>query len=212
MKVVAVSLCLLFLVLLHSVVFAYSLDWAWDPEPRWLTGVDWGASTFFGGIDRGDNLFGSILLPSQYVDVEIHFDSSDTTICARYERPGYPWVGSGIFLGSAWDISNPASPRRLNVCFTENVDSGIYDGVWNPDSSDLGGREYLVIMLSDYNQGIDYDDDNFGLSADVLYGCWMRVPSGHVFFETDPAVLSIFHCDPSSVEPTTWGSIKTLFR
>ena len=67
-------------------------------------------------------------------------------------------------------------------------------------------------MLSDYNHGIDYDDDNFGPGSDVLYGCWLRVPEGRVFLETDPAVLSIFYCDPSSVETTTWGSIKTLFR
>ena len=212
MKIPVALMCLLFLVLPHSVALAYTLDWAWDPEPRWLTGVDWGASTFFGGIERGDGFFGSTVLPSQYVDVEIHFDSSDTTICARYERPSYILVGTGVFLGSAWDISNPGSPRRVNICFVENLDSGIYDGVWNPDSSDLGGRENLFIMLSDYNGGIDYDDYNFGPTADVLYGCWTRVPDGRVFLETDPAVLSIFHCDPSSVESTTWGSIKTLFR
>ncbi len=200
--------------LMTTGVCAYTLDWTWDPEPRWLTGADWGGSTFFGGVGRGSEFFGSTLHSSEYVDVEIRFDSSDTSVCARYERSGvypYPWVGNGIFLGSAWDISDPASPRRLNISFVEWIDSGIYDGLWNPDA-ELGGREYLFIMLSDYNEGADYDDDNYGLEADVLYACWLCLRSGHPFFETDPAVLTIFSCDPSQTESTTWGSIKSLYR
>jgi hypothetical protein len=202
----------LWLFLLFSSVSAYTIDWAWDPEPRWLTGYDWGGSTFFGGIDRGDQFFGSTLLPFQYVNVEIRFDTSDTTLCARYERPGYAWVGTGLFLGSAWDVSIPGSPRRLNICFSEDVGSPIYDGWWNPDDSAHGNREYLWIMFSDYDGGSDYDNDNWGPALDVLYGAWLRVPSGRVRFESDPAVLALFHCDPSSVEPTTWSSIKRLYH
>lgn len=199
-------------VLTTSAASAYTLDWAWDPEPRWLVGVDWGGSTFFGGIDRGSEFFGSTLLPSQHVDVEIRFDTSETTICARYERPSYLWVGDGVFLGSAWDISNPGDPRRLNICMVEWIDSGIYDGQWDPDTTGTGGREYLFIMLSDYNEGADYDDVNIGLDADVVYGCWLRVASGHVLYESDPAVLTLFYCDPSATEPATWSSIKALYR
>ena len=198
--------------LVSTCLFAYTLDWTWDPEPRWLTGVDWEGSTFFGGIDRGSEFFGSTLDPSQYVDVEIRFDTSETTVCARYERPGYPHVGGGMFRGSAWDISDPGNPRRLNICFVEWTESTIYDSLWNPDTTDVGGREYLYIMLSDYNEGVDYDDVNFGPTADVLYGCWLRLRWGHAFFETDPAVLTIFHCEPSLTSPPTWGRIKAGAR
>jgi hypothetical protein len=169
-----------------SAASGYTLDWDWDPEPRWLTSVDYGGSTFFGGIGRGSEFFGSSLLPSQFVDVEIRFDTSDTTICARYERPSYMHVGPGLFLGSAWDISHPGDPRRLNVCFVEWIEGGIYDGQWGPDTTDFEGRESLLIMLSDYNEGADYDDVNWGLYADVVYGCWLKVPSGRVLYETDP--------------------------
>jgi hypothetical protein len=193
-------------------LYAYALDWDWQPEPRWLTGVDFGGDTFFGGICIGENFFGSTLGPDDYVDVEIRFDTSDSTICARYERPGYAHVGDGIFRGSAWDISDSGNPRRLNICMTEWVDSGIYDGVWNPDTSEVGGREYLFIMLSDYNEGVDYDDDNFGLDADVLYGCWLRLIPDHTLYETDPAVLTIYYCEPSATEPSTWGRIKSTFK
>jgi hypothetical protein len=92
------------------------------------------------------------------------------------------------------------------------VDSGIFDGQWGPDTTYVGGREYLLIMLSDYNEGTDYDDINFGPTSDVIYGCWLRVPSDRVLYETDPATLTILYCDPSSVETTTWGSIKALYR
>jgi hypothetical protein len=212
MKHTAIASLVAFFLLMASTASAYTLDWAWDPEPRWLTGVDWGGSTFFGGIDRGAEFFGSTLLPSDYVDVEIHFDTSDTSLCATYLRPTYEWNGTGIFLGSAWDVSEPGNPRRLNICFVEWDESGIYDGLWGPDTTDVGGREYLYIMLSDYNEGVDYDDVNWGLGSDVLYGCWLRVPSDRVLYETDPAVLSLFYCDPSSVEPMTWGAVKRLYR
>ena len=200
------------LVFLVNPLYPYTLDWDWQPEPRWLTGVDVMCDTFFGGICLGENFFGSILTPDQYVSVEIRFDSSDTTICARYERPGYLWVGDGVFRGSAWDISDPGTPRRLNICLTEWVDSGICDGLWNPDTTDVGGREYLFIMLSDYNESIDYDNDNWGLDLDVVYGCWLRLIPGHALYESDPAVLTIYYCEPSRIEPAGWGRIKGLFR
>jgi hypothetical protein len=212
MKYAMSLLCVFCFLLSSSAVSAYTLDWEWDPEPRWLTGVDWGGSTFFGGIDRGSEFFGSTLLPSEHVDVEIRFNTSELTICAKYDRPGYAHTGTGPFLGSAWDMSDPGDPRRLNVCFVENVGSTVYDGQWNPDTTDLGGREYLYIMLSDYNESVDYDDENWGPGEDVLYGCWLKVLSGHVLYETDPAVLKIFYCDPSPVEPTTWSSIKALYH
>ena len=199
-------------VLVAAPLYPYTLDWDWQPDPRWLTGVDAGLETFFGGISLGGDFFGSTLSPDQYVSVRIRFETSDTTICARYERPGYLHVGDGIFQGSAWDISDPGNPRRLNICFVEDVDSGIEDGIWNPDTTDVGGREYLYIMLSDYNEGVDYDDDNWGPDQDVVYGCWLRLIPGHTHFESDPADLILYYCEPSSTEPTSWGRIKGLFR
>lgn len=211
--VVNVLFALTISALLTTPLYAYTLDWDWHPEPRWLTGVDCGCETFFGGICLGEDFFGTTLTPDQYVSVEIYFDSSDTTICARYERPSYWRVEDGIFLGSAWDISHPGNPRRLNICFVEWVDSGIYDGLWNPDTTEVGGREYLFIMLSDYNEGVGYDDyDNWGPGADVVYGCWLRLIPGHTHFESDPAVLAIYYCQPSRAEPTSWGRIKGIFR
>lgn len=178
-----------------------TLVWSWYPEPRWLTGVNWGGRTFFGGIGFGDDLFGSTLEEWEYTDVLLRFDSSEATICARYDRnQSYAWVGTGLFRGSAYDVSDPSGPRRLNICFSE---FGQVDAVWEPDTSGSGLREYLFIMDSDYNEGVDYDDLNHGLEADVQYFAWFRLREPYSFLETDPATLMITFA--SSMATDEWS-------
>ncbi|NIT57300.1 MAG: choice-of-anchor B family protein, partial [Aliifodinibius sp.] len=132
---------------------------------------------------------------TEYVEVEIRFDSGDTTLCQTYRRDlgfPYPAAGVGVFRGSAWDISDPNNPRRLNICFLEDNNLKPANLLWDPDDSFFGSREYLFIMLSDYDgTGTTYDDVNWGPGADVVYGWWPKLEAGHPFFETDPATLSI---------------------
>ena len=175
--------------------FLYDLYADWDPEPRWMGGVNWAGSLFYGSIDIGANFFGSTLADSEYVEVMVRFSSAETTYCQTYRRDlGYPAAGVGIFRGSAWDISDPSNPRRLNLCFVEDSLSKPSNHLWDPDTSSLGGREYLFIMLSDYDStGQTYDDNNWGPTADVVFAWWPRLEPGHPFFETDPAELNIRH-------------------
>ena len=43
--------------------------------------------------------------------------------------------------------------------------------LWDPDDSYQGRREYLFIMMSDYDgTGTTYDNENWGPGADVIYG------------------------------------------
>ncbi len=169
------------------------LIWIWESEPRWLSGVDWGGQVFFGSIAYGSNFFGSTLSDEQFVDVEIRFNSAETTFCQTYRRDlGYPAAGVGVFLGSIWDISDPLQPRRLNACFAEDSAIKPADHFWNPDSSSLGAREYLFIMYSDYDStGLTYNDTLWGPAADVIYGFWPKLEPNHTFLETDPSSLSI---------------------
>jgi hypothetical protein len=37
------------------------LYWEWEPEPRWLMGINWGGITFFGSLGYGETFFGSTL-------------------------------------------------------------------------------------------------------------------------------------------------------
>ena len=168
------------------------LYWEWDPEPRWLSGFGYGLRTFFGSLGYGRYFFGSTLLDDQHVEVEIRFSASETTYCQTYRRDlGYPASGVGVFRGSAWDISDPNAPRRLNLCFVEDNDQKPANLTWDPDESSLGSREYLFVMASDYDgTGLTYQSTD-GRTADVLYAWWPRLETGHPFFESDPATLTI---------------------
>jgi len=164
--------------------------WSFEDD-RYITGVNWGGAAFWGGLDLGENFFGSTLGPADYVNVEIDFwnkashdadpDAHPWSDCATYDRSqGYAFNGIGTFPGAAYDVDDPNNPRRLNICFVEN---DLVDHFWDPIAADagdgLGGREYLFIMKSDYNGGVDYNDDNFGPSADVLYAMWVSQRGSH---------------------------------
>ena len=172
------------------------LYWEWNNNPRWLSGVDWGGATFFESIGYGDDFLGSSLTSEDAIDVEIRLDSSETTFCQTYRRDlGYAASGVGEFRGSAWDISDADNPRRLNICFVEWDDgTGEHDPnlLWDPDNSQRGRREYLLIMMSDYDgNGLTYDDENVGYDGDVIYGWWPKLESAYSFFETNPVSLTI---------------------
>ena len=51
------------------------LYWEWEPEPRWLSGVDWGGQTFHGYIGFGENFLGSSVSADDAIDVEIRYKS-----------------------------------------------------------------------------------------------------------------------------------------
>jgi hypothetical protein len=152
-----------------------------DGGPSPLAGCNFGGAFFGGGVDVGHSFFGSTLpmlqaAPELYHDITLQFseDEDDWSAAATYLRPGYAFNGIGHFPGQAWHFQEGHAPRRLNVSFVEN-EADLPDGVWNPRDDALGGREYLFIMGSDYNGGVDYDDDaNWAPGADVLWACWLR--------------------------------------
>lgn len=165
----------------------------WIGTPQWMGGVDYGLETFGGSIAKGSDFFGSNLGATDYFPVEIRFDidSSNWSKAQFFRRPGYASVGVGTFPGSVWDISNPASPRQLNVCIVELDNNPNFK--WDPDNSNQGKYEYLFIMGSDYDSsGLTYADSNvLRNDMDNLYVWWPRLADGHTFFETDTAKLII---------------------
>tara|TARA_B110000495_G_scaffold203876_1_gene230350 strand:- start:10718 stop:12901 length:2184 start_codon:yes stop_codon:yes gene_type:complete len=172
------------------------LYWEWDNEPRWLSGRNWGAATFFGSIGPGEYFIGSSFPANNTYDIKIVFDSDETTYCQTYRRDlDYAAGGIGVFKGSVWDISVPEAPRRLNVCFVEWDDgSGEHNPnlLWDPDDTDLGRREYLFIMDSNYDgTGTTYDNQNNAIGGDMVYAWWPRLETGATLFQTDPAELRV---------------------
>jgi hypothetical protein len=84
---------------------------------------------------------------------------------------------------SAWDIDDPANPRRLAVGFTENnsvnglLDGRYWPGNWNNynNTSVNGSREWLFIFNSDYSETSNPDLQVDILSQPVSIMYWFTV-------------------------------------
>ena len=165
---------------------------------RWVSGTNWGGAQFFGGMDLGINFFGSTVTPSQYVPVELRWvggsvaDTSEANGWSRgavYRRDlGYTFDGTGWLPFTAWDVSDPSNPRQLNICFVEDANNGSANHLWDMgwDGSNFakyGGREYIFIMLSDYDAGAEYNNTNWGPVSDVLYAIWPHSRGSHPYLQ-----------------------------
>ncbi len=193
--------------------------WSYEGA-RWISwGTDWGGETWSGSFGNGIHFFGSTLGPADYVDIRMEW-AGDTkenepdrwSRGAVYRRDkGYAFEGLGDLPFAAYDDSDPNNPRRVNACFVEmdgiaslnNPETsipanGVWDMGWHEMEGDTGfaesgGREYLFIMLSDYDEatGGGYNDENFGPEADVLYAYWPG-PRGTTPFLDGQWTMTIF--------------------
>ncbi len=171
-----------------------------DTGTRWVSGYDAGFAQFYGGLTVGQNFFGSTLSSRELVPVRIDFQDQDSvdqvgflSQGAVYRRDlGFAYDGIGELPMAAYDIRDPAAPRRINICFVEHdsfdgaAANRIWDMGWNGSQfpGDRGTREYLFFMNSSYNEGADYDANNWGLNEDVLYIIWPRSRDSHPYIES----------------------------
>ncbi len=213
--------------------------WGADEE-RWISGVNWGGSQFFGGLDLGINFLGSTITdPSFYKDIVIYWaadtinnplttDVATMVAASKEQFPdrwsrgqtyrrdlGYPASGTGDIPFAVYDVGQDP-PQRLNVCFVEDAANGndnlLWDMAWNNGYfASLGGREYLFFMASEYNEGVDYDDTNWGPGADVMYAIWPQARGSRTYL-SDPFTMYIngadVHSDGDSLvfdSPTSLG-------
>ena len=178
----------------------FSIEAEWSGATQWMTGVDNSYEAFGGSVAKGVDFFGSTVIIDDYVTVRIDF-STDSALwsvadfCRR--EMAYKPVGNGLFPGSAWDVSDTANPKRLNVCLVEYNDGlGPLPNpnfFWDPDTSQYGKYEFLFVMNSDYDStGTLYDSTNLLLDdPDVLYVWWPRLAAGHTLLESIPSSLTI---------------------
>ena len=185
--------------------------WGAD-EQRWISGYNWGGAYFSGGLDIGKNFFGSTITdPSEYRDIVIYWaadtlndplttDVATMVAASREQFPGrwsrgqtyrrdqdYAAAGTGDIPFAVYDVGQDP-PRRLNICFVEDANYGsanlLWDMGWNNGSfSSQGGQESLFIMSSDYNEGLDYDDNPWGPASDVMYVLWPRGRYGKAYLD-----------------------------
>ncbi len=157
-------------------------------EP-WLAGYDWGGRFLMGGVDLAENLFGSSLTQSDLNDVEIRFSHNLTQFAYRYlwnTTPELDYAGYFEVPFTVWDVTNN---RQLNVFFTEDANSTVFDSTWSPTKNSIdpgGGQELIVITNSDYSgytPGLnphDYQNSNLSVDANALdlqYVVWPMVRS-----------------------------------
>ena len=173
-------------------MFARELEIEFLSEDPWLTGHPWASGIAFdNGVTYGLGVYGtSSIGADNAIDVEIYFsehpDSISNAMVFSSNSFGQQ-IAIGEFPGTVWDISNPESPRRLNVCFFERNDGNL---LWDPVSVNGMDLEYVLIMNSDYDpSGLFYDGINI-TTADVHYFCWLKKRIGEEWFSSEPAVLS----------------------
>jgi hypothetical protein len=160
---------------------------------RSINYVNAGLEVFSGGAGYGCTFWGGYLDPATMIDsfmtVELRF-TDDIPLADphnvrgqrayNYLRPGYAYQGYFQTPFEVWDVINN---RQLNACFVEWTGSAVYDSTWDPDNTDVGGREYLLILRSDYDGddeadagtgAIDYTVEDFGDGSafDFLYAGW----------------------------------------
>ena len=175
---------------------AFELEAEFVCASSWLSGINWGGVTFNGSLSKGADFFGSSLTDADLVPVEIIFSNTDSTLCQTFRRDlGYASAGVGVFPGTAWDMSDTTNPRQLNICFVEDAAQGAVNQIWDPNSTSAGKREYIFIMLSDYDgTGTTYAGQNVnsgGSLMDVVYGYWPLITPGFSLLQDLPASLLI---------------------
>ncbi len=161
----------------------------WDyTGERWITGVNWGGSQFFGGADIGANFFGSTLTLDQLETVVMKFQGDTTSGPAdgwaskgcEYLRPTYSYEGSGYLPFAAYAVDAAGNERQVNVTFLEDASAGNFNHRWDLGGWDgsaykdpsTGGREYVFINKTDYDEGDTYNATNDGTVQDVMYAMW----------------------------------------
>lgn len=177
----------------------------WHGPPRWLTGNGYQGETFDDGASRGRRAVGanSTVTAAGDIPVVVRFDRSDTTRAGQAIFSTGRVATGGRFYGSAWDVSNSAQPRRLNVLLFEATggDGPAPDSVWNPVAVPTYNRDVLYVMASSYDgTGATYLNKRSGSLMDVLYVLELRVADGHTLYEDEPAELRLA---PTSIRSFT---------
>ena len=160
----------------------------WEGEPQWLVGYSFGLETFNSGLGRGRNaIFESSIGPEDDVPVRIEF-GAEASLAGRMPFGTFTVDAVGTFPGAVYDVSDPESPRRLNVVFSEQEP---LDGAWNPTNEASGNREWLLVMDSDYDAtGETYlGQSPFGTPLDIQYFLWPRVPDGQTLLASEAALV-----------------------
>lgn len=191
----------------YEVIFTSAAQWL-SGQPNFVAGwrLPSGLSTFTG----------SAVADSEVMPIQIIFSNTATTQCATFRRDlGYSNNGVGLFPGTAWDMSDTANPRQLNLCFVEDNNQAPFNNIWDPGTNNVGNREYLFVMQSSYDgTGLTYAGNNIlsdGSTMDIQWFFWPRVQTGLSLLQTLPATvdISLYYVKNVRVIPDSTQNIFT---
>jgi len=193
------------------------------PSARALDGVNFGLPFFDGGASVALDFLGSSLDPVAQADsfatVEIRFDGSQKAYrYLRHERTSdgaapplgrrYTYAGFHDVPFQVWDVVRNV---QLEAVFVERVltaDDGTilplgsqpatFDSTWAPDDSDVGGREYLILLRPAYSGVPDPAFEVDGAPIDyTLPALYSLAAKKRVYFGAS--------IDPADLIRFTWG-------
>jgi hypothetical protein len=185
---------------------------------RWFTGGNHGGELFFGGLFMEPNFWGSDISLDAYPFVEIHWrpmasytdqnGDGTYTIGEPYvvDDPAetqsafmYGGFSGGSYLGffpvpyTAWDVTDPANPRQLNVVVRDRDQNGFWQLHIAHDCAVVectglanGGDfrfNYTAILNTTYDptgthygdgvSGLNFWDNGDGLARDAAWFFWI---------------------------------------
>lgn len=197
----------------------YHLHEVWfEPESQqWLGGLDWGGDFYDGSADIGEEFLGSAINPTThpalFSNVEVRFSPTTKQRAYLYLRGSshvnYECFGYFEVPFQVWDIDHD---RQLNAACVEYVGSTVYDSTWGPSdiSDNLGGREYLFVLASDYSGDNEMDADpeytskviaDDAPTMDILYFMWPVLAEGHTLDELDNGQILRFDIQDLNTDP-----------
>jgi hypothetical protein len=185
-------------------VGGYLLSYPWDENrmTEQYTSADyipanheWLYSYFYtnDGFVPGEMFLGSRLTMFDAVPVKLVFDRNRTQKAYNYLRgavPNFGCVGYFDIPVQAFDMSDSAHPRQINLAFVEQKNSAANDNTWMPTTTG-SDREYLFVLESDYSPTAqpEYLDKKINVDAvdmDILYGGWfVKYSSSSTFQDGD---------------------------
>ena len=187
---------------------------------RWISGAG-GGELLYGGAYLGPNFTGSNVPPASYVPVEFRLanilegtvgNGEDYTVDTSHPNASkaatYATWGFGNFTGiidvpfSAYDVSDPSSPRQLNIVVRDYDGNGAWDMHYEGDDEGENARpyNYTWILDSDYDEAASWDADteaeDFMGQVDVdggpvLWALWLKDRGGRPFFSDDGTLTLI---------------------
>ena len=170
-------------------LISYDFPDLWDPYSGYEMEF---ADEHFGGSSLNSD--GLVDRATMFFSTQIRFDTTATQLAYVYTRGGYAFRSIHEFPGTAWDVSNPASPRQVNLVYTVNSSDATNGDAFDIDDDFYGSnRHYLSVLASSYSADIPDSVYINGAMDDWADGSMDKVWSTRPQLSTSTATVYDLH-------------------